>query len=1255
MKRWTVSSIAQTACMLCLPVILAGIFFTGSLPARAASVDLPYPVYLPMLMNNIPPTLVTPGEGGAGQGLNQKVTVTIPPGAVTALAYLSVLPGCEITPPPDVSDAGMCVKINLVDAASGQSIHTLAQPATITFNIAGLSSSFIALEDLAIYHNAQGTAWSALSDSQADVTAKLVRGTTTSFSAFGLFAPVSSTYTPGGVAVDAMGRLYWVDYINRAIYRSSPDGSEPKVYFSFPETQSSAQYNAGDIEIGADGVVYYTDGDYVWKLNPSLTQTKLYERDFSHDTGSGRGDHINGIDLDKQDGTLYVARKRMIVQIDAASGAEIRNLGALPSTFLKGSSSSEAQDVVIGADRRIYAISRDAPVGTVPFLLWGNMYVYTEGPPSAGWLEVAYGFAGPFALEASPDGSLYVSNTTGSAISVLSGEDEKAVTGFIKNVSTPRGVVYSQGRLLVGAYQQIASIPAGRRDPPQAGQTVSFLPVTGSLSGAGSLITVKITNPEPIPAHHSLSIGGTTIKRLVGISNGEYRYQLLAAPNWHHQSMGELAEWLTTRPGGIVLRVGPQVTNGPWFTSPGPGTWHAHDYTSATFHVARGEWLTWTSSIYQGTSLSDSVTSGSDLFPDWDSSQGEWLAYQFNQNGDFPITVTRNGVTYTSTVHVTNLGPGYQWMKYEVSAPEGAVLYNQGAQLVIPPGALPGTGTYTVTFGASGGPNPASEKFTASAMSHQYFAEYEPEPDHLNGAITMRMPYDPAMTTAGQIKLGFYEANLNDFIQLDTVRSEEFVELTFPAGSYEEIEMNAAPAASPSGPLKQHAFRPRGRLNAISSYLRWFVGMPNEQVHNEHFMVLYNTLDNVYEAYAQNVLDELEYAYQIFYNQGYTVPNQVVLVKITPGATTRDKPGFAPQPGDVTRWFNMYIYHQLSPQGIEAVTAHEFFHILQYTNMSTLGRSRSPAWWNDSTAMWAQTAVHPYNGDFRTSVEGGANFINTSMNDWSGLNGVEMYATGIFAYYLEATHQGAVLRIFQNLGLLTDFNEALEGEVNDLGNFYQDFAFDYLTQTSPFITGFNLIQSQEERTLNAPVNALLTQPIAPLAAGIMRVRYIPTGGAPPFSDYNGSVMRVETSCTNGRIYGLDSNRQDTHHNIIGSNEPNTGVLMEKMSNYTTSSPLYLLYINVGETETCTSPVYLESPTIFSISPNEVKIGQLTTVVISGQGFGPVQGTTNNGSILEWTATTIRLEVNPGATGSIYVRVTHANFATSEPFIIRAIE
>ena len=133
-------------------------------------------------------------------------------------------------------------------------------------------------------------------------------------------------------------------------------------------------------------------------------------------------------------------------------------------------------------------------------------------------------------------------------------------------------------------------------------------------------------------------------------------------------------------------------------------------------------------------------------------------------------------------------------------------------------------------------------------------------------------------------------------------------------------------------------------------------------------------------------------------------------------------------------------------QDLQDTAVHEFMHVLQKTNASPAGRYLNPLWWEEATAIWAQSEVYPahngyYTNDIYGSGEGVALVTATPIGITWQLK--KCNAAMSLAVYLQQNYGAtAVLETFWNMsddlnGPLTAIQTVTKKPIAD---FYKEFA-----------------------------------------------------------------------------------------------------------------------------------------------------------------------------------------------------------------------
>jgi hypothetical protein len=147
-----------------------------------------------------------------------------------------------------------------------------------------------------------------------------------------------------------------------------------------------------------------------------------------------------------------------------------------------------------------------------------------------------------------------------------------------------------------------------------------------------------------------------------------------------------------------------------------------------------------------------------------------------------------------------------------------------------------------------------------------------------------------------------------------------------------------------------------------------------------------------------------------------------------------------------------------------------------------------------------------------------------------------------------------------------------------------------------------------------------------------------------YTGASGSALRVANPCVGRSLYVLDGDKRTTLVSVIDDQvSPNGGFVLDPLGAYDRQNQLTFLVINREVADpTCALEVWLETPTIESISPTSMPAGSTTKVTITGGGFGPVEGTVSNASVVSgsWSENQITVEVSPGSAGEMELVVYH---------------
>jgi hypothetical protein len=1111
--------------------------------------------------------------------------------------------------------------------ASGEVVSTFERPVTIELNYADLDLRYVDAPTLSIYHHEADGSWSVL-PTTVDAEARVARATTTQFSNFGLFAdpvagPGGEDWFPYSLVQDDDGTLYAIE--DFALYRIAPGSTEVTTYFDWGwgsgHPGGSLTLDGVDVAIDQDtNTLYFTDdGSRIYAVDSALEESVFYDG------------YAYALDFDQASDRLYLADDSAVRALDAETGAGVASYN-LPAF------GERVQDIALDDAGGIYVITtRSADTSLPHWQFWGTLYY--RDPTYDTWWTIASGFAYPYRLDVDDQDTVYITNRTGDAVSVVSG-GQREVSGFIETSLGNSALMVDGDRLLLGSDAGgLRTLSRTRRDALSGALATSFSP-GDTLSGRDNVVTLGTNVQSAIPAHNVLQVNGRTVLTPIAIEAGQLTYRL-PKPFWYGDPYWD---------GGDTYRfcIADQCDTGQTAPMPELGNWEfvPNLMLDQALTVAQHEWLVW-----RGGFEVDQLASHDGLFADWqapgDAATG-WLAYRFEQLGTYTFTVTdRDGTSYNQTVTVTRMGrPEGRNQGFTVDPREGATIYNQGAILEIPPGALPGVDPYDVTFANRGEGEEPPFQGTYSARSRGYYAIYDPEPGYLNAAITMKIPYDAgAVSTSPQA--GVYAPSVDDLLNLTSSTADGHVVLTYPADDYADGDA-PAPLTASTAQLATTAenglgYRVKGALNAVSDNIYWATGLPNAMVGDANFAVIYHTGDGVSDTYAGDLYSALDQARTSYRNLGYAMPDEQIVVKIAPWATKlTGAEGFVPQQS-LFGYYYMFINDELSTADLRTTAAHELFHIAQAESTSWTGGSL-PKWWSEGTAVWAEYHEYPDSRSYKERIEYGGDFVHTPYRDWSSsLTTDQQYGAVAFAIYLDHVHDNAALEVFTGVGALTDVYDVLGTIVGDEASFYEGFAKAYWQEDYATASTWPLYKFTDEYHFSTYKHRVAYNTGGSLSSFLSNWFYDGSTAPPSYDGADGSALRVVSSCVGRSLYVLDGDKQEMGINVIDEQvSPNGGYALAPLGTYDRQNQLYFLVIN-GEVANpaCILEVWLETPTIESISPTSVPAGQTTEVTITGGGFGPVEGYVDNAdTVTGWSEQQITVEVSPNSAGEIDLVVHH---------------
>ena len=559
----------------------------------------------------------------------------------------------------------------------------------------------------------------------------------------------------------------------------------------------------------------------------------------------------------------------------------------------------------------------------------------------------------------------------------------------------------------------------------------------------------------------------------------------------------------------------------------------------------------------------------------------------------------------------------------------------------------------------------------SSERSPIYTFLFEPEVLHLDKALSLHLP-----RVGDEQIMAFYDPLIDDAYTIPATQEPPMhLLLTLPAGDYASeathssavVTQNLQPQATEFDWIP---FPTRLALNWLGKSGLWhLVGLPNDKLITDHFVILYNTKDCT-PAYAGALLDALEDAYIHFSKQGAYMPSTAVYVKIAPWVATKSAPGSTPRIGTLFHYY-MFINNSLTTEALQDTAVHEFMHVLQKTNASPGGRYMNPLWWEEATAIWAQYNLYPSHTTYLNDFQGeGERWLRNPYDAWNGMSTAEMYAAMSLAEYLFQNYgDSAIFNTFQSMGIELgneiDVAEAIERVTKkDFGDFYEQFAQDYWLQKYEPVKSWNFVEAytgaDAQRNailrlgINQPVNQVYNAYVPDLSSGLYKIYSVdplPVSFTRDTASTTGSTFRVANSCTGNLFYFYDSSRNAIPGlNFAGQPLPGFSEILysKNLGNLIPREPLYMLYIDrsYNYTGNCRPVLTLEQPTITGLSPSSVTKNTTNSITITGEGFGPEKGSVSvafsslpAADITYWSPTSITFTWNSGTVpGTVTVQI-----------------
>ena len=169
--------------------------------------------------------------------------------------------------------------------------------------------------------------------------------------------------------------------------------------------------------------------------------------------------------------------------------------------------------------------------------------------------------------------------------------------------------------------------------------------------------------------------------------------------------------------------------------------------------------------------------------------------------------------------------------------------------------------------------------------------------------------------------------------------------LKLPAGTYPlsgslQNETSLPRAGNLKAPASPSWLR-RG-LNWLGTTGVWHaVGLPNDKLVTDRFVILFNTAD-CSPTYAGNLLDALETGYSHFQAIGSVMPATAVYVKVAPWVAGTTTPGLTPAVNSLANFY-IFINNALTLEYLQDTAVHEFMHVLQKNQLLVRRTELEPA------------------------------------------------------------------------------------------------------------------------------------------------------------------------------------------------------------------------------------------------------------------------------------------------------------------------
>jgi hypothetical protein len=1200
----------------------------ANLPDSGLAPQATHKLFLPLVNKGyflITETILVDHTPRVYQALGGRLTLTFPDHAVSGPRELTVVSSSDLGPGELIH-----LEITLYNSYTKQIETGLNRPITIQMSYAGLDLSFVPESELAI--TSYGSALTTTVDTVHDTAA----ASTTHLSPFSLSWPSMQSVGASGMTAGNGGIVYLISSPN--LYQIQPGTT------TIVKRANLKDLAPADAKWGFDSklahnpttdALYLTIGSHtsVYALEGSSLR-KVYT--------TADGGTVDALSYHSASNSLYVAtsksagwwgRESRILRINPANGALLsvyQDQGPYISDLAVSTNGTVAK-----SEQWTCASSNTA---NDPYNVNGQTFIGAQ-----------------FLAKDDAD-NIYVANSGGDAISVLSGPS-LTLSGIIR-AARPTALAVAGGRILYVSNGRILEVPASRRDATAGG---AVLIPSDTLSGNGPIITVQGSALERIPAHNVLTYNGRPLQQYNPYATCDYSAAPASIPFLLQPYLISPLTYIpvTAQKAHLAFSMGGSLKASADVYAPEMPVRQITTSDSPVITVTRGQWVQWGSA----------VQSLEGLFP----TQAAGGLYKFGAYGTYRFVITDAYGTRNLSIGVAPFSAPGEDSK-QIQSAVGGVLWASGAAMEIPADALPSYGgVYTVTFSSSPYTNPSPQHPTDS--SPRYGFSFSPQPSRLDKAILLHLPYREG--SAEQPKVAFYDPLGQDAFVLDSQldTTPGYLLFTLPAGTYSTTvaAANATPgdgtAIANSAPqvAKPSIFR-RG-LNWLGSTGLWHaVGLPNKSVESANFQVLYHSND-CSDQYADNLLTALESTLIVFQNRGYQIPSTQVIVKVAPWIAGKGTPGVTPGIGSLYNYY-IFINNTLPIADLQDTAAHEYFHVLQKENATVAGRYQNPVWFEEATATWAQYVVYDTHTGFFADALAGIDFPNHPISQYGNLSYQEQYAAMALAVYLEKEHAGAVLDVLRALGTMASIEDALNsvapGGMGGVTGFYLKFAKNYWLQKFEPVTSWATIGTGSAPMRFTAASTMLPLAPAALSSGVIKGYWdqaVTPNPPESFNTGNGAAAYLMNAvlCSSREVILFDKTKAELGK--FAGTGPDFGLplstagLPPRLRDYTSANPIYFLYINATGTTPgtrCDFQLVVDAPTITGLSPAYVTVNQQATITVSGAGFGTKTGYVVAGGSTytpsSWGPTQVVVSL-PGLSpaGTVTVRVQLPSGALSNPW------